>query len=157
MISDKPYFLMMKFYFPFCWWLVHCVARIISQQTMILCGLIQLTTITPALLTFDTICVISAVRYHMTWKINQLEHFKKHQILLSVGAVYFVEHILALFYFIIAQTDYSMIQPSTVCAGKDLMNSVPTLGYIHLTKNIIICSIGIIYDIKLVKLLTDPC
>ena len=64
--------------------------RIISQQTMILCGLIQLTTITPALLTFDTICVISAVRYHMTWKINQLEHFKKHRILLSVGAVYFI-------------------------------------------------------------------
>ena len=127
--------------------------KITSQQTMILCGLIQLTTITPAFLTFDTICIISAVRYHMTWKINQLELFKKHQFRLSVGAVYFAEHIFGFFSFIIAQMDFSMIQPSTVCAGKDLMKSVPALGYIHLTKNIIVCSIGIIYDIRLLKLL----
>ena len=100
--------------------------KITSQQTMILCGLIQLTTITPAFLTFDTICIISAVRYHMTWKINQLELFKIHQFRMSVGAVYFVKHIFGFFCFIIAQMDYSMIQPSTVCAGKDLMKSMPT-------------------------------
>ena len=127
--------------------------RMTSQQTITLCGLIQLTTITPSMITFDTICIISVVRYHMTWKTNQLELFKKHRILLSVAAVYFAEHILGLVYFIIAQMDFSVIQPSTACVGKDIMKKVPAMAYFLLLKLVIICSVGILYDIRLMKLL----
>ena len=112
--------------------------RTTSQQTITLCGLIQLTTITPSMITFDTICIISVVRYHMTWKTNQLELFKKHHILLLVAAVYFAEHILALFYFVIAQMDFSVIQPSTACAGKNIMEKPPFIAYLLLIIRVIL-------------------
>ena len=127
--------------------------RMTSQQTITLCGLIQLTTITPSMITFDTICIISVVRYHMTWKINQLELFNKRKILLSVGAVYFAEHILGMLFFIIASMDFSLTQPSTVCAGKDTLGKVPGMEYLLLTKSIIVFSIGVTYDFRLINLL----
>ena len=127
--------------------------KISSQQTITVCGLLQLTTTTPAILTFHSLCIISVVRYHMTWKINQLELFKKHKILLSVGAVYVIEHILGMFFFIIAHMDFSMTQPSTACAGKDIIEMIPALAYFQNVKNAIVCSIGITYNVKLIKLL----
>ena len=127
--------------------------RVTSEQTITVCGLIQLTTITPGQLTYNTICVVSVVRYYMTWKINQLELFNKHKILLSVCAVYFAEHILGMFFFIIAHMDFSFNQPSTACAGKDTLETVPVMAYFLVAKNIIVCSIGITYDFRLIKLL----
>ena len=87
------------------------------------------------MITFDTICIISVVRYHMTWKTNQLELFKKNLIFLSVAVVYLAEHILGgLLYFIIAQTDFSVIQPATVCAGKNIMRKLGVRNTINLIK-----------------------
>ena len=127
--------------------------RISSQQTITVCGLLQLTTITPGILTFHMLCIISVVRYYMTWKTNQLELFKTHKILLSVGAVYFMEHILGMFFFIIAYMDFSLMQPSSSCAGKDILDIVPVMAYFLLLKSVIVCAIGINYDFKLIKLL----
>ena len=127
--------------------------RVTNEQTITTCSLIQLTTLTPGMLTYDTICIVSVVRYHMTWKINQLESFNKHKILLTVGAVYFAEHILGIFCFIISYMDFSFTQPSTACAGKDTMETVPVLTFCLLAKSVIVCSIGITYDFRLIKLL----
>ena len=90
----------------------------------------------------------------MTWKTNQLELFKKHLIFLSVAVVYLTEHILGgLLYFIIAQTDFSVIQPATVCAGKNIMRKLPVIAYLFLIKLFIQCCVGIFYDIRLIRLL----
>ena len=127
--------------------------RVTNEQTVTTCSLIQLTALTPGMLTYDTICIVSVVRYHMTRKINQLEFFNKHKILLTVGAVYFAEHILGIFCFIISYMDFSFTQPSTACAGKDTMETVPVLTFCLLAKSVIVCSIGITYDFRLIKLL----
>ena len=122
--------------------LVCCIVNVIiliyfrfkGQQTLALCGLIQLTTITPAKISFDTVGIISVVRYYMTWKTNQLELFKKHWILISVGAIYLVEHLLSFFFFIIAQMDYPMLMLSTVCAGKDVIKTMTAIGIFNILK-----------------------
>ena len=129
--------------------------RLKGEQTLILCGFIQITTMTPIKISFDTLCIISVVRYYMTWKTNQLESIKKHQILISVGAVYLIEHLIALFFFINSQMDEPIIKTLVgVCVGQyDILSNVSAMGKFHILNLILISAIGVYFDVKLYNLL----
>ena len=131
--------------------------RLKGEQTLVLCGLIQITTLTPVKISFDTLCIISVVRYYMTWKTNQLESIKKHQILISVGAVYLIEHLIALFFFINSQIDEPIIKTLVgVCAGQyDILLAHLNLAMsrFHILNLIVISAIGVYFDVKLYNLL----
>ena len=135
--------------------------RLKGEQTLILCGFIQVTTMMPIKISFDTLCIISVVRYYMTWKTNQLESIKKHQILISVGAVYLIEHLIALFFFINSQMDEPIIQTLVgLCAGQyDILlahltkPNVSAMSIFHILNLILISAIGVYFDVKLYNLL----
>ena len=129
--------------------------RLKGEQTLVLCGLIQITTLTPVKISFDTLCIISVVRYYMTWKTNQLESIKKYQILISVGAVYLIEHLIGLFFFINSQMDEPIIKTFIgVCVGQyNVSSKVPAVGKFHLLNLILTSAIGVYFDVKLYNLL----
>ena len=129
--------------------------RFKREQTLLLCGFIQITTMIPIKLSFDTLCIISVVRYYMTWKTTKLESIKKQQILISVGAVYVVEHLIILFLFINGQMDIPIFMTLVgACAGKHKLPSKMTaIGIFHILNLIMTCGIGVYFDLKLYKLL----
>ena len=91
---------------------------------MVLCGMFQLVLTTPAIISFDTICIISIIRYYMTWKTNQLELYKKKWIYISVSAVYIFEILLNLSHSIMALMGVPVIQLTTLCTGMTWVGSI---------------------------------
>ena len=91
---------------------------------MVLCGMFQLVLTTPAIISFDTICIISIIRYYMTWKTNQLELYKKKWIYISVSAVYIFEILLNLSHSIMAFMGVPVIQLTTLCIGMTWVGSI---------------------------------
>ena len=100
--------------------------RLKGQQNLVLCGMFQLVLTTPAQISFNTICIISIIRYYMTWKTNQLELYKKNRIFISVCAVYIGENLLNLSFLIMALMDFPVITLATLCSGMHMKHGVKT-------------------------------
>ena len=106
-------------------------------------------------LNFYSLAIMSFLRYHIAWKINNLESTKnKFWWMMGPLILYgIVEFLITIPMILILNIFFDMPSYSTLCAGANFQETFPIIPYLNMLKVLFSISLGIRYDILMIDFL----